>query len=78
MGYRFYSDADYKQMSFIFAGKKRWFSLSEIKELLQIKFHKNQHSCHEVKAMTLQKRDLVAARIAELTRFYDSLFIISR
>jgi len=27
--------------------------------------------------MTLQKRDLVAQRIAELTRFYDSLSLLA-
>ncbi|MEC8208620.1 MAG: zinc-responsive transcriptional regulator, partial [Pseudomonadota bacterium] len=35
------------------------------------------HSCHEVKEMTIQKRDLVAQRIAELTRFYDSLSLLA-
>ena len=62
-GYRIYTDTDIKQMSFILRAKNVGFSLSEIKELLQIKIHKDQHSCHEVKEMTLQKRDLVAQSI---------------
>lgn len=77
-GYRIYTDTDIKQMSFILRAKNVGFSLSEIKELLQIKIHKDQHSCHEVKEMTLQKRDLVAQRIEELTRFYDSLSLLAK
>lgn len=76
-GYRDYSQADLKQMKFILRAKNVGFSLSEIKELLQIKFHKQQHSCHEVKNLTLQKRDLVAERIAELTRFHQSLSVLA-
>jgi MerR family Zn(II)-responsive transcriptional regulator of zntA len=77
-GYRVYTDTDIKQMSFILRAKNVGFSLSEINELLQIKIHKDQHSCHEVKEMTLQKRDLVAQRIEELTRFYDSLSLLAQ
>ena len=44
VGYRFYSEDDYKQMAFILRAKNVGFSLAEIKELLQIKFHKDQHS----------------------------------
>ncbi len=77
-GYRIYTDTEIKQMSFILRAKNVGFSLSEIKELLQIKIHKDQHSCHEVKEMTLQKRDLVAQRIEELTRFYDSLSLLAK
>ena len=77
-GYRIYTDTDIKQMSFILRAKNVGFSLSEINELLQIKIHKDQHSCHEVKEMTLQKRDLVAQRIEELTRFYDSLSLLAK
>ncbi|KPH62710.1 Zn(2+)-responsive transcriptional regulator [Pseudoalteromonas sp. NEC-BIFX-2020_015] len=76
-GYRDYSQSDLKQMKFILRAKNVGFSLSEIKELLQIKFHKQQHSCHEVKNLTLQKRDLVAVRIAELTRFHQSLSVLA-
>ncbi|MEM5550798.1 Zn(2+)-responsive transcriptional regulator [Pseudoalteromonas neustonica] len=76
-GYRDYSQSDLKQMKFILRAKNVGFSLSEIKELLQIKFHKQQHSCHEVKNLTLQKRDLVAERIAELTRFHQSLSVLA-
>jgi len=76
-GYRDYSQADIRQMKFILRAKNVGFSLSEIKELLQIKFHKNQHSCHEVKELTLHKRDVVAQRIAELKRFHKSLSLLA-
>ena len=64
-------------MKFILRAKNVGFSLLEIRELLQIKFKKHQHSCHEVKDLTIQKRDLVAERIAELTRFHQSLSILA-
>ncbi|CAM4304077.1 Zn(2+)-responsive transcriptional regulator [Pseudoalteromonas ostreae] len=76
-GYRDYSQTDLKQMMFILRAKNVGFSLAEIKELLQIKFKKHQHSCHEVKNLTIQKRDLVAGRIAELTRFHQSLSVLA-
>ncbi|MBB1505324.1 Zn(2+)-responsive transcriptional regulator [Pseudoalteromonas sp. SG41-1] len=76
-GYRDYSQTDLKQMMFILRAKNVGFSLAEIKELLQIKFKKHQHSCHEVKNLTIQKRDLVAERIAELTRFHQSLSVLA-
>lgn len=76
-GYRDYSKADIIQMKFIVRAKNVGFSLSEIKELLQIKFHKNQHSCHEVKKLTIHKREVVAERIAELTRFHQSLSLLA-
>ncbi|NMM41003.1 Zn(2+)-responsive transcriptional regulator [Pseudoalteromonas arctica] len=76
-GYRDYGEVELKQMKFILRAKNVGFSLAEIKELLQIKFKKHQHSCHEVKDLTLQKRDLVAERIAELTRFHQSLSVLA-
>lgn len=76
-GYRDYDKAALKQMKFILRAKNVGFSLLEISELLQIKFKKHQHSCREVKDLTIQKRDLVAERIAELTRFHQSLTILA-
>ena len=76
-GYRVYSYSQLRQMRFILRAKNVGFSLAEIKELLQIKFHKQQHSCSEVKELTVQKRDLVAARIEELNRFHQSLTILA-
>ncbi|MCF6436831.1 MULTISPECIES: Zn(2+)-responsive transcriptional regulator [Pseudoalteromonas] len=72
-GYRLYNEAQLKQMQFILRAKEVGFSLKETFELLQIKVDKNQHSCEEVKAITLQKLELVRTRIAELQRFEQSL-----
>ncbi|MBQ4832869.1 Zn(2+)-responsive transcriptional regulator [Pseudoalteromonas sp. MMG010] len=76
-GYRIYSDDDLKLMQFILRAKNVGFSLTEIKELLLIRFEKSLHSCAQVKAITLQKRDLVAQRINELQLFHDSLSILA-
>ncbi|MDN3378371.1 MULTISPECIES: Zn(2+)-responsive transcriptional regulator [unclassified Pseudoalteromonas] len=76
-GYRDYSLSDLKQMRFILRAKDVGFSLTEIKDLLAIKLYKHQHSCHEVKSLTIQKRDLVAQRVAELTRFHQSLSVLA-
>jgi MerR family Zn(II)-responsive transcriptional regulator of zntA len=72
-GYRVYDEAQFKQMQFILRAKEVGFSLKEIQELLEIKIDKHQHSCEEVKAITLQKLALVRERIAELQRFEQSL-----
>jgi MerR family Zn(II)-responsive transcriptional regulator of zntA len=76
-GYRIYSTDDLKLMQFIIRSKNVGFSLSEIKELLQIKFEKSLHSCSEVQDITLQKRDLVADRIKELQSFHASLSLLA-
>ncbi|RZF77682.1 Zn(2+)-responsive transcriptional regulator [Pseudoalteromonas sp. CO325X] len=72
-GYRDYTHAHLAQLNFIRRAKDVGFSLQEISELLKINFEKQQHSCHEVKQLTLRKKALVAERIAELQRFYASL-----
>lgn len=76
-GYRDYNHDDMRQMKFILRAKNVGFSLSEIKDLLQIKFSKNQHSCHEVQQLTIHKRDAVAERIAELKQFHQSLSLLA-
>ncbi|MFY8274320.1 Zn(2+)-responsive transcriptional regulator [Pseudoalteromonas sp. SSDWG2] len=72
-GYRQYTQKHLAQLQFIRRAKEVGFSLEEIAELLKINFEKAQHSCQEVKDLTLKKRDLVAKRLAELERFYASL-----
>ncbi|CAM4096809.1 Zn(2+)-responsive transcriptional regulator [Pseudoalteromonas byunsanensis] len=72
-GYRLYDQTQLKQMQFILRAKEVGFSLKETSELLQIKVDKNQHSCEEVKGITLQKLELVRSRIAELQCFEKSL-----
>nr|WP_209319009.1 MULTISPECIES: Zn(2+)-responsive transcriptional regulator [unclassified Pseudoalteromonas] len=72
-GYRLFDEQSEKQMRFILRAKEVGFSLKEVQDLLKIKFEKHQHSCEEVKTLTITKRDLVRARIAELQKFEQSL-----
>lgn len=76
-GYRIYNDKHEQQMQFILRAKAVGFSLKEIQELLAIKVEKQQHSCGEVKQLTLQKRQLVRDKIAELQRFEKSLSLLA-
>ncbi|RZQ52290.1 Zn(2+)-responsive transcriptional regulator [Pseudoalteromonas phenolica] len=76
-GYRIYSPKHEKQMQFILRAKAVGFSLKEIQELLEIKLEKQQHSCGEVKQLTLQKRQTVRDKIAELQRFEKSLSLLA-
>ncbi|MBE0367161.1 Zn(2+)-responsive transcriptional regulator [Pseudoalteromonas aurantia] len=76
-GYRLYDETHLKQMHFILRAKEVGFSLREIQELLQIKIEKQQRRCEEVKAITLQKRDLVRQKISDLQCFEQSLTILA-
>jgi len=76
-GYRLYNENDLRCMQFIIRAKSIGFSLNEIKELLSINIDKQDHSCGEVKSLTEQKLVQVEAKILELTRFKDSLRLLS-
>lgn len=76
-GYRLYSEDDFRCMQFIVRAKSIGFSLNEIKELLSINLDKQDHSCGEVKSLTDHKLAQVEAKIMELTRFKDSLKLLS-
>lgn len=76
-GYRVYTQMHLQQMHFILRAKDVGFSLREIQELLHIQIDKHQHSCEEVKYITLQKRDLVQKKINELQRFERSLTFLA-
>ncbi|WP_440055298.1 Zn(2+)-responsive transcriptional regulator [Pseudoalteromonas sp. T1lg65] len=72
-GYRLFDQESERQMRFILKAKGVGFSLKEIQDLLKIKFEKHQHSCEEVKQLTIQKRDSVREKIAVLMQFERSL-----
>jgi len=76
-GYRLYNGDALRSMHFIVRAKSVGFSLSEIKGLLSIKVDKQHHSCGDVKAFTEQKLQQVEAKIAELSRFKDSLSLLA-
>ncbi len=72
-GYREYGEEHVRQLRFVLRAKSVGFSLNEIQDLLKIQIEKQQYSCEEVKQLTLQKREQVRRRIAELECFYRSL-----
>ena len=76
-GYRTYDQSHVAQLQFIKRAKSVGFSLGEITELLAIRVEKAQHSCTEVKELTLKKRQQVADKIAQLERFYLSLSVLA-
>jgi len=75
-GYRLYNDEALRGLHFIIRAKSVGFSLNEIKELLSINVDKQHHSCGDVKTFTEQKLQQVEAKIAELSRFKDSLGLL--
>lgn len=72
-GYRLYNDDNQRQVVFILKAKELGLSLDEIKELLEIKLEATEHSCAEVKAITIAKLTLIDDKIAELTRIRTAL-----
>ncbi len=75
-GYRAYTNQDSERLAFIIRAKRVGFSLHEISELLSIQIDRDQHQCSETKAIVDMKLDDVEARIAELTRFRQSLMLL--
>ncbi|AOT06816.1 Zn(2+)-responsive transcriptional regulator [Pseudoalteromonas luteoviolacea] len=76
-GYRLYDKQAVERMRFIVRAKEVGFNLKDIQELLSIKIEKQMHSCEEVKILTLQKRDWVREKIAELSMFERSLTLLA-
>ncbi|MCG7563435.1 MULTISPECIES: Zn(2+)-responsive transcriptional regulator [Pseudoalteromonas] len=76
-GYRLYDDSAVEQMRFIVRAKTVGFSLKDIQELLAIKIDKHNHSCEEVKSLTVQKLAQTRQRIEELVKFERSLSVLA-
>ncbi|GAA4887469.1 Zn(2+)-responsive transcriptional regulator [Ferrimonas pelagia] len=72
-GYRLYSHADAVKLRFILKAKAVGFSLAEIQELLTIEANRSQWACQDVKGMVESKVAQLEVKMAELTRFRDSL-----
>jgi len=72
-GYRLYSMEDENRLHFVLHAKKVGFSLSEIKELLNLRLNKDIHTCEEVKTYTGQKISEVEAKIADLQTMHHAL-----
>ncbi len=72
-GYRLYSVSDEQKLSFILHAKKVGFSLQEIKTLLSLRAHKNNHTCEEVKQYTGIKIGEIDAKIHDLQTMKTAL-----
>ncbi|WP_144392782.1 Zn(2+)-responsive transcriptional regulator [Pleionea sediminis] len=72
-GYRLYSDEDIMRLRFIKHAKQVGFSLDSVKELLDLRSHKDEKSCEDVKEVTRHKLEEVDQRIQELTRMRSAL-----
>jgi len=72
-GYRLYSLEDENRLHFVLHAKKVGFSLSEIKELLNLRLNKDSHTCEEVKSYTGQKISEVETKITDLQTMHDAL-----
>ncbi|SDI43940.1 transcriptional regulator, MerR family [Ferrimonas sediminum] len=72
-GYRIYSDDDAQQLRFILRAKAMGFSLSDIRELLNIEASRSDWACADVKGMVEAKVQELQTKIDEMTRLRDSL-----
>lgn len=72
-GYRLFDDAELEKLQFIQRAKKVGFTLDEIKDLLELRLHPDDHTCEEVKHHTHTKIVEIEHKIAELDRIKQSL-----
>ena len=72
-GYRLYSAEDLNKLRFIQRAKKVGFRLEEIRELLELRLHPDDHTCDEVKHYTRQKIGELENKIMELEHIKVSL-----
>jgi len=72
-GYRLYSENNLRQLNFILQAKKVGFSLKEIKHLLGLNLHKDEHTCEEVKDYTGEKIAEIDEKISDLQSIRSSL-----
>lgn len=71
-GYRYYTENDVRRLHFIQMAKKHGFTLSEIKELLELKVDPHT-SCEEVQAIAEEKIQDIQLKINELTKMKNAL-----
>lgn len=72
-GYRLYDSKDLQRLHFVLHAKKVGFSLKEIKRLLGLKLHKDEHTCEEVKQYTGDKIAEIEAKIDDLQKMQKVL-----
>ncbi|WP_028110071.1 MULTISPECIES: Zn(2+)-responsive transcriptional regulator [Ferrimonas] len=72
-GYRLYTEEDARHLKFILRAKAMGFSLTEIRELLNIEASRSDWACADVKGMVEAKAAELQRKIDEMTRLRDSL-----
>lgn len=76
-GYRQYDQNCIDRLKFILHAKEVGLSLSDIQELLSIQIEPDQHTCQEVKDITLAKLHEIELRIAQLQHMHNALKVIN-
>lgn len=72
-GYRLYSMEDEQRLHFILHAKKVGFSLEEIKQLLSLRAHRDNHTCEDVKSYTGAKMQEIESKIRDLQKMQRAL-----
>lgn len=72
-GYRLYDTDDELKLHFILHAKKIGFSLQEIKQLLSLRTHKDEHTCEDVKQYTGIKMREIESKILDLQKMQQAL-----
>ena len=72
-GYRLYSPQDEQRLHFILHAKKVGFSLEEIKQLLSLRAHRDNHTCEDVKSYTGAKMQEIESKIRDLQKMQQAL-----
>lgn len=75
-GYRLYSDDDQKRLHFILLAKNHGFTLSDIKDLLELRVDPSS-TCEEVKAKADHKIEAIEGKIAELQCMKRALAVLA-
>ncbi len=71
-GFRLYSDADLKRLNFILMAKRHGFTLTEIKDLLELRVAP-QSTCEEVRIKADEKIRVIEEKLRELKRIRKAL-----
>lgn len=75
-GYRYYTESDVNELSFLQRARAAGFSVNECRELLNLYRNTGRHSAH-VKSLVLEKIKQVDTQIAELTKMRETLLSMS-
>ena len=71
-GFRLYSDADLKRLNFILMAKRHGFTLTEIKDLLELRVNP-QSTCEEIRIKANEKIRVIEKKLLELKRMKKAL-----